>query len=148
MNKNEAQKLVGRRVCVGMGADGVYVGELLELQGSPWRGRVRITGVLSPARHLANGAVCRRGYRPGEFVDAGQGTVAPTHEAGKATYLEAVSAELNQHKGSHSGYQTSTHPWVGDAFGRAFCAVVVAEEHRLATGQWRLSVDSSSVNIR
>lgn len=138
VTENEAQKLVGRRVRVALGADGVYVGELLELAGTPWRGRVRVTGVLEPARHLDRGGVCRRGHRPGEFVDVSHATVGPAEKPGRATYLEAVQAQLNFHVGSHSSYQTSPHPWVNDAFGRALRAVHAAETRRLATGQWRL----------
>jgi len=145
VHTNEAQKLIGRRMRIGMGADGVYVGELLELEGSPqWRGRVRITGVLSPARHYEHGAVCRRGFRPGEFLDTTQGTVSATDEDGYDTYLDAVSAQLNKFVGSHSGYPTSQYPWVGEAFGRALGAVMQAESRRLATGQWNLSVDDAT----
>jgi hypothetical protein len=141
----EAQNLIGRRVKVSLGADGIYVGELLELQGdTTWRGRVRITGVVSPARHFEHGAVCRRGHRPGEYVDASQGTVSAAHEAGYGSYLGAVSAQLNQFVGSHSGYQTSQSPWVGEAFGRALGAVLIAETRRVLTGQWKLSLDETA----
>jgi hypothetical protein len=140
MSTSEAHNLVGHRVRVGMGADGIYVGEFLELQGShPWHGRVRITGVLRPAQYFNAGSECRRGYRPGEFLDVGNGVVDPTIEAGHGTYLEALSAELGQYVGSHSGYQTSQYPWVSEAMGRALSAAMEAETHRLATGQWRVS---------
>ncbi|KVP65635.1 hypothetical protein WJ96_04510 [Burkholderia ubonensis] len=138
VNKNEAQKLIGRNVRVWLGAEGVYVGELLELTGSPWRGRVRVTGVLEPAQHLDHGVVCRRGHRPGEFIDVSHATVCPAKKSGHSSYLSAVQAQLNLHMGSHSGYQTSRHAWVNEAFGRALRAVLVAEERRVATGQWRL----------
>ncbi|WP_157639952.1 hypothetical protein [Burkholderia ubonensis] len=138
MNKSEAHKLIGRRVRVCLGPDGLYVGELLEITGSPWRGRVRITGVLEPAQHLDQGIACRRGYRPGEFVDVSHATVRPAMTSGHSTYLAAVQAQLNFHLGSHSGYQTSSHDWVNEAFGRTLRAVMVAEELRVRTGQWRL----------
>jgi hypothetical protein len=145
LTNNETQKLTGRRMRIETGADGVYVGELLELEGSlQWRGRVRITGVLSPARHYEHSAVCRRGFRPGEFLDTTQGTVSETDEAGYSTYMDAVSAQLNRFVGSHSGYPTSQYPWVGEVFGQALGAVMQAESRRLATGQWNLLVDEAS----
>lgn len=146
MESNDVQQLIGRRVRVGLGPEGAYVGELLELAGTPWCGRVRVTGVIVPARHYENGVVCRRGYRPGEFIDAGRGTVSSATEMGYSSYLDAVSARLNHHVGSHSGYPTSPYPWVPEAFGRALRAVMVAEEHRVRTGQWRLSPADGQCN--
>lgn len=138
MSNVEAQKLVGRRVRIGMGAEGVYVGVLLDLEGNPWRGRIRVTGVLEPAQHLQDGMVCRRGYRPGEYLAPDAGTVTPTQEVGYRSYVDAVSARLNQHIGSHSGYPTSQHPWVAERFAGALREVLVAETARLQTGRWNL----------
>lgn len=139
MSDNAAQGMVGRKVCIGLGADGAYVGELLELSGAnPWRGRVRITGVLKPALHLVGGLICRRGHRPGDFIEVAHANVSPARARGHGTYLEAVQAQMNELFGSHSGYQTSQTPWFHEAMGRALRAVHVAESRRLATGQWKL----------
>jgi hypothetical protein len=143
MAMRDVQELVGRRVKVDLGADGVYVGELLELTGSMWQGRVRVTGVLAPAQHLVPGGALRRGYRPGEFIDAGEARLAPTAEPGHETYLAALQAAASRQLGSHSGYQTSPHGWVNEALARALRTAHLAEEHRLATGNWRVVPDDS-----
>jgi hypothetical protein len=132
------QTLVGRRVRVDLGADGVYVGELLELANATWRGRVRITGVVSPARHILDGAAARRGHRPDEFVEAAEAHLTETVETGHATYLAALQAEAGRHIGSHSGYQTSQSSWVNEALAGVLRVAYRAEERRLVTGQWRL----------
>lgn len=134
----DIQELMGRRVRVDLGADGIYVGEMLELGGSAWRGRVRITGVLSPAQHLVSGAVARRGHRPGEFVAALDTQLAPTVEIGHATYLTALEAEANRWAGSHSGHQNSPNAWAGTAMLGALRAAHQAESRRLVSGNWRL----------
>jgi len=138
LTTSDIQTLVGRRVRIDLGADGTYVGELLELSGSPWRGRARITGVLTPAQHLVQGNLGRRGHRPGEFVDVAHAVLASATELGHATYLEAIQAEYNRRLGSHSGAQTSLHAWALAALGRALRAAHIAEERRVATGAWRL----------
>lgn len=141
MATRDFQTVVGRRVRVDLGAEGVYIGELLELlelSNAGWRGRVRITGVVSPAQHLVQGAAARRGHRPDEFVDAAEGQLAPTTETGYSTYLAALQAEANRHIGSHSGYQTTSSGWVNEAVARVLRIAHRAEERRLATGQWRL----------
>lgn len=134
----EFRTLVGRRVRVDLGADGVYVGELLELPNTAWRGRVRITGVVAPAQHLVQGAAARRGHRPEEFVDAAEAQLSPTSETGYTTYLAALQAEANRQVGSHAGFQTSQSGWVPDALARVLRMAYRAEERRLVTGQWRL----------
>jgi len=134
---NETHQLIGRHVSVDMGAEGVYVGELLELTGSPWCGRVRITGVVTPARHFDQSGIGRRGHRPGEFLAAAEKAVAPTKERGHATYLEALQAQLGRNIGSHSGFMVSTHPWVLEAFARALRVAMLAEERRIASGKWQ-----------
>jgi hypothetical protein len=134
----DIQELMGRRVRVDLGADGIYVGEMLELGESAWRGRVRITGVVSPAQHLVSGTVARRGHRPGEFVDASDAQLVPTIESGHATYLAALEAEVNRWVGSHSGHQTSPHAWAGTAMLGALRAAHQAESRRLVSGNWRV----------
>lgn len=138
----DVQELVGRRVKADLGADGVYVGELLELTGTAWQGRMRITGVISPAQHQAP-AGARRGHRPGEFVEVGHARLEPTTETGHDSYLAALTADAGRKLGSHSGRQTSPHGWVYDALARALRAAYLAEEHRVLTGNWRLVPDES-----
>lgn len=132
------QALMGRRVRIALGADGTYVGEMLELGESAWRGRVRITGVVSPAQHLGSSPVARRGHRPGEFVEASDAQLVQTAEIGHATYLAALEAEVNRWVGSHSGHQTSPDAWAGTAMLGALRAAHQAERRRLVSGNWRL----------
>lgn len=143
MAVRDIQELMGRRVRIDLGADGIYVGEMLELGGSAWRGRVRITGVVSPARHLVCGTVARRGHRPDEFVEASDTQLAPAGEPGHATYLAALEAEVNRWVGSHSGHQTSPQAWAGTAMLGALRAAHQAESRRLVSGSWRLVPDDA-----
>lgn len=138
MRKIEAEQLIGKQVRVWTAANGVYVGTLEVASGSPWRGMVSITGVVEPAHHFDHGTICRRGFRPGEVLEAGGACIKETTESGHPTYLEAVQAQINFYMGSHSGYQTSTHRWVHEAMARALRAVMLAEERRLASGTWKL----------
>jgi hypothetical protein len=145
--EDKSHQLIGHRVSISMGADGVYVGEILELTGSPWTGRVRITGVTSPARHFENGIVCRRGYRPGEFVTAPSKAISPAKDCGHPSYLEALQAQLGLVMGSHSGYMTSTHPWVPEALARGLRAAMIAEHRRLETGNWYLASVETELSV-
>jgi hypothetical protein len=64
MNRTEAQQLIGHRVKAWTAANGVYVGELIRIltpPERPWRGVVRITGVVECAH---SGDRSRRGFRP------------------------------------------------------------------------------------
>lgn len=140
MGMHDVRELSGLRVKADLGVDGVYVGELLELAGTAWQGRVRITGVILPAQALGAGGA-RRGHRPGEFVEVGPARVAPTSATGHATYLVALQAHAGRQLGSHSGAATSPHSWVFSALARALRAAHLAEEHRVSTGNWRLVPD-------
>ncbi len=95
MLRAEAEGLIGSRVSVWTAANGTYVGELVEVvPHRPWRGRLRITGVLKVACHWEVGrGVCRRGFRPGEEIEAGGSSIEPTDQEG-VTYLEALGHEL------------------------------------------------------
>lgn len=132
---DNAIKLTERRVRINLGAAGDYVGERLELSNGDWNGRIRITGVLAPARCLPNVV---RGFRPGEFIDASAGQLGYAPGPGYSTYLVALQVQVNRYMGSHSGYTTSPHNWVSDAVCRAVRAVMLAEVRRLATGHWLL----------
>jgi hypothetical protein len=49
MKKREAEHLIGHQVTAWTAANGIYVGILQSIHSSPWRGTVKITGVLKPA---------------------------------------------------------------------------------------------------
>lgn len=139
MVKHSGQTVVGRHVKVNLGADGIYIGELLEVPQAHWHGRVRITGVLSPAQYVGDGVKPRRGLRPGEFVVAREYQLSETTAIGHETYLGALKAAVNQQVGSHAGIQGSVSAWVGTALARAFISAYHSEELRLRTGTWRVA---------
>ena len=58
MTKGEATELIGTRVDVWTAAQGCFCGTLenvLTEKGRPWRGVVRIDGILAPAQHFERG---------------------------------------------------------------------------------------------
>lgn len=96
MKRKEAEKLIGTRVEAWTSMNGSYIGTLEEVFGSPWRGRVRITGVVKPAvvyDLTRRGSPQRRGFRPGQVIEVGGMSIKPTEEEG-ASYLEALRREL------------------------------------------------------
>jgi hypothetical protein len=96
MRRKEAEKLIGGRVFVWTSLNGEYVGVLEEVFASPWRGRVRITGVIKPAvvHDLTRpDDRQRRGFRPGDLIEAGGVSIKPTELEG-TSYLEALRGEL------------------------------------------------------
>jgi hypothetical protein len=95
MNRKEAEKLVGQPVSAWTAMNGVYVGPLISIFGSPWRGRVAITGVVQPAAiELSRGDRQRRGFRPGGEIEVGGSSIQPVEAGftGYATYLDALVA--------------------------------------------------------
>ncbi len=102
MRRQEAERLIGTRVEAWTAMNGIYVGTLEEVFGSPWRGRVRITGVLKPAvvYDLTRGhqfARQRRGFRPGQMIEVGNSSIKPTEAPGES-YLAALQRELRYFK--------------------------------------------------
>lgn len=75
MKRQEAEGLVGSRVCAWTSANGVYIGTLREVKarkGRPWRGLVEIEGVVRPAAHFEAGrSVVRKGKDIGETIEVG-----------------------------------------------------------------------------
>lgn len=134
MASSELATIIDRRVKVNLGVKGVYIGELLEVPGSQWHGRVRVTGVVVPAVAATGGMALLRGLRPGEFVVVRADQVSDTTDAGHSTYLSALQAHLNRYVGSHA---SSVASWVRQAMAAALLAACRSEEHRLATGHWR-----------
>ena len=102
MRKKEAEQLVNQKVTAWTSANGEYVGILEAVSGSPWRGAVRITGVLAPAVFWdRTRASIRRGFRIGETITVGNSSITPWDaETGKegTTYLAALSAKVEQFK--------------------------------------------------
>lgn len=102
MRRQEAEKLIGTRVTAWTASNGQYVGELIEVvKARPWRGKVRITGVLHvPCLwETLRGPTRRRGFRPGEVIEVGGVNIRaadPALELPDRSYLEALRAELAQ----------------------------------------------------
>ena len=95
MKYADAKKLLGTQVRAWTSMNGQYVGELIEVFGSPWRGKVRISGVLQPAAvEYARGNRQRRGMRPGDEIEVGGTNVSPIDVPG-TSYLDALIANLN-----------------------------------------------------
>jgi hypothetical protein len=137
MRLKEAQALIGTRVSAWTAMNGTYVGILQSVEGSPWRGRVRITGILTPASHLQHGQVCRRGFRVGEELDVGGSNIKPTTAEGSLSYLEVLQRAIAENR-SRPVPSTSPHAWVHEAFAKAMEVVARAEKKRLETGEWEL----------
>lgn len=103
MNKAEAQALIDQRVSAWTASSGVYVGTLAEViseKGRPWRGRVRITGVLEVACHWQIGCSgpIRKGFRPGDEIEVGGVNIKPTSVEG-TTYAAALEASIAKLRG-------------------------------------------------
>lgn len=143
MNRKQAVALIGQRVKVWTAANGEYAGELLEVFGSPWRGRVRITGILAVAQHHERGATCRRGFRVGEAIEAGNTSIRPTDATGCESYVEALDREIARCEAGMDGSVSSRSAWVWPAFRQSLIEVRAAEIERLRTGEWRLRPSAS-----
>ncbi len=98
MNRRDAEKLIGSQVKAWTAMNGEYVGVLEEVFGSPWRARVRVSGVVKPACHFENGHVCRRGFRPGDTLEVGGVSIKPWEGAG-TSYADALVAAIAQAQG-------------------------------------------------
>jgi hypothetical protein len=137
MLRKEAQSLIGTRVQAWTSANGVYVGILEQVSGSPWRGTVRVTGILEPASHFEVGrGPCRRGFRPGETLEVGGNNIAPTNTEGCASYVEVLEKEIARMRGMLPASSNSKHGWAVEASAKALKIVVTAERKRLETGDW------------
>ena len=138
MRIKEAQQLIGTSVSAWTAMNGQYVGILESVQGSlPWRGSVRITGILTPASHLQDGQVCRRGFRVGELLEVGGSSIKPTTATGSASYLEVLQKAITENR-SRPVVSGNPHSWVHEAFAKAMEVVARAEKKRLETGLWEL----------
>jgi hypothetical protein len=88
MTRSEAEKLIGSRVQAWTSMNGVYCGMLEEVIPSrPWRGVVRIDGILSPPVTFEFGRRPRRGFRVGETIEVGGVNISPTEAEGAGTVV-------------------------------------------------------------
>ena len=140
MRRAEAEALLGQPVRVWTASNGEYVGKLLELFGSPWRGRVCVTGILKPAQHFERGAIVRRGFRVGEVIEAGNTSIRPTAATGNQDYLVALAEELAWYEQTLSRNPGPKDLWWLEGGIRALRAVQRAEQRRLETGEWKVGV--------
>lgn len=96
MNRAQAEAAIGSHVSAWTAVNGQYVGTLVEvIPRRPWRGVVKITGVLEAASVVDR--VPRKGFRPGELIEVGGQSIKPTTEQG-ISYLEAMERSLAQIK--------------------------------------------------
>jgi hypothetical protein len=79
MLKKEAEKFVGKNVSCWTGLNGCYVGELVEVYGSPWRGKVKILEITSyPVQGMSQfkaGFCYRKPFAYGEIRDFGNSSI-------------------------------------------------------------------------
>jgi hypothetical protein len=103
MKRAEAIKLICSQVQAWTAMNGIYVGTLEEVCGSPWRGVVLINGVIEPACAWSVDRVRpRRGFRPGDRIKVGGLNISPTDEQG-ITYAEALRRQKEKFAGFLSG---------------------------------------------
>lgn len=95
MNRQEAEKLIGQKCLAWTSANGEYVGILEEvIPKRPFRAKIRITGVLSPACVFdVTRFTPRKGFRPGDSIEIG-GVNLKTTDLEGGSYLDALKGEL------------------------------------------------------
>jgi hypothetical protein len=141
VKRGEAEALVGKRVSAWTSANGSYVGELVGIApGSrPWRGLIRIDGVLDCAVHYECGRTVFRGggKRVGQVIEAGESSISPTEAAGLPDYASAVDAKAEYFERTYAEYgegrfgdpgerrAAGTYGWMGSA-AEAYRKVAVA----------------------
>lgn len=141
VTRNEAEKLVGQSVRVWLGADGEYVGTLRAVSGEPFWAQVQVTGVLTPATHIDQGGLSRRGWRVGETLSTrgfAKTRLSATQAAGHPSYLAALQRQLSSQVSTHAGVVGLRCDWLQVACAKALRAVMLAEERRIRTGLWLL----------
>ncbi len=148
MKREEAEKLVGQSVRVWVGADGEYVGTLLSVSdGAQWGVRIKVTGVLQPARHFDQGVLSRRGWREGEVcATRWQPQFRLSAEAAPrgTSYLAALQQQLSRQVSTHAGILGASCTWLQEALANAARAVMLAEERRIRTGVWLLIAEEGA----
>jgi len=148
MNRAEASQAIGQRVQAWTAANGVYVGTLREVrtrQGAPWRGVVLIDGILEVAVHFERGGFVRRGYRPGETLEAGGQSISPTNDEGFKTYEEALLGHIEFISRAIERDPKGRNSETMLQIGRGSQAALKAERTRQAGGVWRLEGTALSI---
>lgn len=119
MDRETAEtSLLGRRVLALVAGGGSYVGELVALVpgSTPWHGRVRVDGIVSPASHYQAGrAVLAGGAEIGSILEVAGGSLAETNEPGFASYAEALEAAAVGFSKSHAAFLAGQHGAPDDA---------------------------------
>lgn len=144
MRRAEAEARVNSRVKAWTAANGVYTGVLEAISGSPWRGLVRVDGVIEVAQHFERGAAVRRGFRPEERVEVGASSIRVWDPMGTASprvfddYLAALVAAESTARARSMGPVQGPHHWVHAAFANALLLAITAEHRRLIDGSWDL----------
>ena len=99
MLRKDAEKMIGKVVCCWTGLRGSYVGELIELYGSPWRGKVKILSVIEyPVQGLSQnrmGFFARKPFNYGEIKDFGNGNIQ-LYEGVVLPYEKSLLSSLKQ----------------------------------------------------
>lgn len=147
MKRTEAESLIGSQVRAWTAMNGDYTGVLESVHGSPWRGVVRITGILKVAQHLERGAPCRRGFRVGETIEVGGSSISAWtgSEQGRqgveTDYLAALLKERAHWEERVEPLQGSRNAWLAPALVAALGVVIEAERRRLQGQPWCLHDD-------
>ncbi len=106
MRRNEAEKLLGTPVEAWTAANGRYVGILEEITSDrPWRGRVRITGILEPAVTFEIGRHHpRRGFRVDETIEVGATSIRASLATGTDDYRALLERQAENFERTHASY--------------------------------------------
>ncbi len=106
MNRDDAVRtMLGKRVSTYSDSNGCYVGTLTEiLPTRPWRGRVVVDGILSPAVCWQQDRPYRRGHRVGDTVEVGGTNIEPTDAVGHTDYIALVEADGRRLREEHAAY--------------------------------------------
>jgi len=99
MRKSDAEKLIGKPVSCWTALNGCYIGELIEVYGSPWRGKVKILEVNSyPVQGLsefAKGIKYRKPYKYGDIKDFGNSSIKPYDNPIRDYHLSLIETLKN-----------------------------------------------------
>lgn len=124
MNRDEAVRtMLGKRVSTYSDFNGCYVGTLAEiLPTRPWRGKVIIDGIVSPAVCWQQDRPYRRGFRVGETIEVGGTNIEPTDALGHTDYVALVEADGIRLREQHAAYLAGLHgnpedPKIGRLYG-------------------------------
>jgi hypothetical protein len=146
MLRKEAERLVGKTVEAWTAMNGVYAGELVELitkPRSPWRAKVRITGVLEVAACTYDRSGRQRwGNRVGDIIEVGNSSVRElrAEEPADLSYLTVLKgtlasweARVPQYEAEAVTFAAAMAADAGDEWARKHMA---ATESNLRLARW------------